>query len=299
MENKQAIVMYHNHCTDGFGAAYAAWLVLGDNAKYIPMSYGYIEKGVTKNYLEVEAIKDKTVYILDFSVPIDYYEYLVNHARRLIWLDHHEDSFNLLGIDKTEVFIESERDRHTTLDTNKSGAMLAWEHFHGEPAIALIQWIDDRDRWQFKFHESKAFHAGLEAMKPWNFKQWLSMQPYDVVAKGEALLEMKEVHYDAVIGAATREITMPMVVDGNIVMVKGLAANAPPFYASEIGNKLAKKSGTFGMTWYMTKEGHLGVSFRSLDGFSAKALANVQGGGGHGNAAGCKMSMTKLLSYME
>lgn len=36
------IVIYHDHCTDGFGAAYAAWLKLGDAAQFKPMSYGAV-----------------------------------------------------------------------------------------------------------------------------------------------------------------------------------------------------------------------------------------------------------------
>ena len=34
------LVIYHDHCTDGFGAAFAAWLKLGDDADYLPMAYG-------------------------------------------------------------------------------------------------------------------------------------------------------------------------------------------------------------------------------------------------------------------
>ena len=34
------LVIYHAHCTDGFGAAFAAWMKLGDDAEYVPMQYG-------------------------------------------------------------------------------------------------------------------------------------------------------------------------------------------------------------------------------------------------------------------
>lgn len=33
-------VLYHAHCADGFGAAYAAWLKLGNDAQYVPVKYG-------------------------------------------------------------------------------------------------------------------------------------------------------------------------------------------------------------------------------------------------------------------
>lgn len=33
------LVCFHADCTDGFGAAFAAWLKLGDDAEYLPMAY--------------------------------------------------------------------------------------------------------------------------------------------------------------------------------------------------------------------------------------------------------------------
>ena len=32
----KTFVTYHQDCPDGFGAAYAAWLKLGNNAAYVP-----------------------------------------------------------------------------------------------------------------------------------------------------------------------------------------------------------------------------------------------------------------------
>ena len=35
-----SLILYHADCDDGFGAAYAAWLSLGDSAEYQPVYYG-------------------------------------------------------------------------------------------------------------------------------------------------------------------------------------------------------------------------------------------------------------------
>ncbi len=40
MHEKDIVVIYHKHCPDGFGAAYAAWKKFGDAAEYLPASYG-------------------------------------------------------------------------------------------------------------------------------------------------------------------------------------------------------------------------------------------------------------------
>ena len=36
----QPIVLYHAYCADGFGAAWAAWQKLGDDADYLPVRHG-------------------------------------------------------------------------------------------------------------------------------------------------------------------------------------------------------------------------------------------------------------------
>ena len=38
--DRKTFVIHHQDCPDGFGAAYAAWLKLGDNATYVPGKYG-------------------------------------------------------------------------------------------------------------------------------------------------------------------------------------------------------------------------------------------------------------------
>ena len=48
------------------------------------------------------------------------------------------------------------------LDSNKSGAMLAWEYFHpGTEVPMFIQHIDDYDRWVFAIEGTKAFQKAL------------------------------------------------------------------------------------------------------------------------------------------
>ena len=42
------LVIYHANCTDGFGAAFAAWLKLGDEAEYLPMEYLKATDGVAE-----------------------------------------------------------------------------------------------------------------------------------------------------------------------------------------------------------------------------------------------------------
>lgn len=49
---------------------------------------------------------------------------------------------------------------------------------------------------------------------------------------------------------------------------------------------LAQKSGTYGATYYSTKDGSLKWSLRSTGNYDVSAIAKDFGGGGHKNAAG-------------
>ena len=50
-------VIYHADCTDGFGAAYSAWKMLGNRSEYHACKHG----------LKPPNVKGKNVVILDFS----------------------------------------------------------------------------------------------------------------------------------------------------------------------------------------------------------------------------------------
>lgn len=80
------LIIYHANCTDGFGAAFCAWLKFGDEAEYIPMNYG--------EQSEFDVV-NREVYILDFSFPKEVMEHIFEYAERVIWLDHHATSKQL------------------------------------------------------------------------------------------------------------------------------------------------------------------------------------------------------------
>lgn len=174
------LVIYHGvGCTDGFGAAFAAWLKLGDSAEYLPMEYGatysFDLSGVVVNHVWYE-INEREVFILDFGFPREVMEDIFVHAKRVVWLDHHKTAFEMwLGATPTHGQYVLGVPNTIWLDNNKSGAVLAWEYFHPDTEVPmLIQRIDDYDRGRFKLNDTKEFHAALASYKPWSFEQWES-----------------------------------------------------------------------------------------------------------------------------
>ena len=309
------LVIYHANCTDGFGAAFAAWLKLGDEAEYLPMEYG-------KNFLTEYAGStiNREIYILDFSLPREQMEWLFSHAKRVVWLDHHKTAFEMWCKGVPEKGWICQRlnctednpsgNVHIELNNNKSGALIAWEYFHPITKVPkLIQHIDDRDRWQFKLEGSREVHAALNSYKPWTFEMWEAnflvgdIRFGALKDEGAALLRAHNQHTQAALKQA-RQCAIRWFdgeVDGHpaVNVFSGLACNAPSFLASDLGHELANKSGTFGLVWSMAGDGQVHCSLRSNGDYDVSAIAKAFGGGGHRNAAGFSTDINTLMWWLK
>ena len=320
------LVIYHANCADGFGAAFAAWLKLGDEAEYVPFQY---------NETILPTVADREIYILDFSFSKAVMDSLFALAKRVVWLDHHKTAFEMWcgGIPTSGYWRndgESElsnllsHEHYIELDNNKSGAMLAWEYFHSEAEVPmLIKHIDDYDRWQFKIEGTKEFNKALWSYAPWSFEQWQEKflgrfdrvadyaghdndHPYlQFMVEGAAILRAYEANVQAVVKGAARVCTLYTQtfrhedeVD-DYAYYKGLTANCPPHLASDVGHALATQSGTYGLLWSITKENKCLCSLRSNGDYDVSAIAKAFGGGGHKNAAGFEVPISTLLDWIK
>lgn len=323
------LVIFHSSCADGFGAAFAAWLKLGESdsieegAEYVPMQYGTVPD--IESWHMQYAISRREVYILDFSFPRQTMDYLFSVARRVTWLDHHKTAFEMWCEDGERSLCEQSNGRdEVILDNNKSGAMLAWEYFHpGEEIPQFIRHIDDYDRWQFKIEGSKAFQKALWSYAPWSFKQWEQMwvdswgfthssglEGMDAfITEGEAILRAHDQNVQSVVKGSAREcwikapepIDLPgSFLDGVTQGWQGLAANCPPHLTSDVGHELANQSGTFGLCWTLGQSGTVAkCSLRSNGEYDVSAIARTFGGGGHRNAAGFEVDIQTLLGWLK
>ena len=322
------LVIYHGGgCTDGFGAAFAAWLKLGDEAEYLPMEYLKNTDGVAEFNERVKidcSISERDVYVLDFSLPKVVMEWLFAHARRVVWLDHHKTAFEMWckGVPEKGWIcqrLNCTEDNpsgsvHIELNDNKSGALIAWEYFHpGTEVPMLIQHIDDRDRWVFALPGSKEIHAALASYKPWSFEQWEArflvgrIRFGELKDEGAAILRAHNQNVQAALKQARscrllKAIPKPGGEHWEALFpvdASGLAANAPAFLASDLGHELANKSGTFGLVWSMAADGQVHCSLRSNGEYDVSAIAKAFGGGGHRNAAGFSTDINTLLSWLK
>ena len=210
--------------------------------------------------------------------------------------------------------IEKQIGNHTVIhDNDQSGAMLAWRFFHpGTEVPKLIQHIDDRDRWQFKMDGSKELHAALASHRPWRFEQWEGFLVWENFRQeGTAILRAHNQNVQAtlkqaktcVIHEATTYEGYESGPCGDISVYsdapKGLAANAPAFLASDLGQELANRSGSFGLVWSMAGDGQAHCSLRSNGDYDVSAIAKCFGGGGHRTAAGFSTDIDTLMSWLK
>lgn len=257
-ENTLKYVLYHGTCSDGFGAALAAWKRLGESAEYVPVQYGSPPP---------ELPDGADVWIIDFSFPRDETLTLRDRCASLTVLDHHKTAQAALeGLD------------FATFDMNKSGAMLAWEHFHpGIPAPALIRYIQDRDLWRWELPSSRAVSAGLWSY-PMDFEKWDALSVPKLASEGAAILRYMEQQTAMICSQAHRRdfdgISVPVV-------------NATSLW-SEVGEELLRlyPDAPFAGSYYELSSGIRKWSLRSRGDFDVSAVAAAYGGGGHRAAAG-------------
>jgi oligoribonuclease NrnB/cAMP/cGMP phosphodiesterase (DHH superfamily) len=254
------LVIYHANCSDGMGAAFAAWKLLGDRAEYVAANHGDTPPNV----------KGKTVAILDFSYNNATIKKMVKEADSLVIIDHHKSAM-----------IELHDVSCTIFDMNHSGAMLAWKFFHpGKEAPQLIKHIEDRDLWKWELPYSKEFSAAFD-MVPFSF------EAFDAFLDDSAIDDAKE--RGAYILAYSKTVVSKIVKNATKRKLGGkdvLVVNSP-HWMSEIGNSLGPKC-DFALIWYWDHEKQqCRISLRAHhDDEDVSEIAKRYGGGGHRKAAG-------------
>tara|TARA_Y100000591_G_scaffold302440_1_gene297506 strand:+ start:374 stop:1252 length:879 start_codon:yes stop_codon:yes gene_type:complete len=260
-------VIYHADCTDGFGAAYSAWKLLGNRAEYHACKHGTPPPDV----------KNKNVVILDFSFNNATTKKMIEEAEGLLVIDHHKSAM-----------VELHDISNTHFDMTKSGAMLSWEFFHpGKEPPKFIRYIQDRDLWAWELDYSKEFSAAFD-MVPFEFEEFEKFEDDsvfdDAVKRGSYILA-----YSKTVVKKVCEKAQPRKLDDKEVLV----VNAS-HWMSEIGTRLAPDC-DFAMIWYWDHDAkETKVSLRAFhDTVDVSEIAKKFGGGGHKKAAGFQLPKNK------
>lgn len=291
---QRPLVIVHANCMDGTGAAYAASLFL-NNPEYHAAAYG----------TEPPDVKDRDVYILDFSYPRDALLDMASIACSLVVIDHHATAEAALGgLDFAH------------FDMTKSGCVLTWEYFAnrypqpGADMPSVLAYIQDRDLWQWRLSNSHAISEYLRHPDIIDINAPIEQQVakmsqvtanwgfcyQGMVDDGEAMLREKQRLVNAV---TSKPFHVVFSIDN--VPYRIPAVWSPLSITSEVGQALAKGSPHgVGAVFGQFSHGRFGISFRGVSGTDlARLLAEAYGGGGHDCAAGCGVTpdvMATLIS---
>lgn len=278
--HQKIVVLYHDKCPDGFGAAYAAWKKFGDTAEYIPVSYGEPLP---------EGLADRAVYIVDFCYESDEaMQELADTTAKLVVLDHHESSRG-----------RAEKVPEHVFDTNRSGATIAWSYFHPDaPLPRLMQYLEDGDLYRYALPETRDIFSYLLVL-PFEFTAW------DTFVAG---LESDATRADLLKKAAAYTEFFNALAQSSVERAKKVhfegyevyfAATHPNItMKSYVGNQLYKKLPPFSLMVTAHPDG-FGVSIRGDGSVDVSKIAAKYGGGGHPGSSGFFIPNGGVMPWTE
>ncbi|MBX3236071.1 MAG: phosphohydrolase [Nitrospiraceae bacterium] len=247
------LILYHAECADGFGAAWAIWRRYPE-ARFQPVKHGEPPPA---------DLGGERVVIVDFSYTRPTLEAMAKEADALIVLDHHITAEQALADLPFAHF-----------DLSKSGALLAWEWAHDEPAPWLLRYVQDKDLWHWALPHSREISAAL-ASHPFDFELWSRFEQHELEREGRAILR-----YENELVTKLASHVMMVRFEGELVPSVQSAV-----LTSQIGERLSAQH-PFCLIWH-DRNGRRYYSMRSReDGTDVGGIAASFGGGGHTHAAG-------------
>lgn len=266
---KKPLCIYHGNCADGFGAA---WVF----NNYADREFDF-HAGVYQQPPPDCAGRD--VYLVDFSYKRAVVEEIIKVATRVVLIDHHKTA-----IEDLAPLIESKQ-IEALVSLEHSGAVLAWQWFHGNfaPPPAILRHIEDRDLWKFELAATREIQAAIFSY-PYDFDVWTTLaDSFDehgnsnLAVEGAAIERKHHKDIKELLGVTQRR----MMIGGHNVPV----ANLPYTLVSDAAHQMAKGE-PFAACYWDTPKGRV-FGLRSTDeGMDVSEIAKQYGGGGHRNASG-------------
>ncbi len=294
------LCIYHGNCADGFGAAWAVRKALGDQVEF--------HAGVYQD--EPPDVTGRDVIIVDFSYKRPVLEQMAQVARSVLILDHHKSAAEDLAGFPPPISKSCGWDDHLAdvrgrshdgtdpgtpralFDMERSGAGITWDFFHGHVRRPeLIDIIEDRDLWRFKYPNTRAVQAAIFSY-PYDFEVWddlMDPSRLSMLATEGGAIERKH-HKDIaeLVGVCQRLL----VIGGCEVP----AASLPYTLTSDAGHLMARGA-PFAACYWDTPDFRV-FSLRSTDGgMDVSEIAKAYGGGGHKNAAGFRVPLNQIAQF--
>lgn len=325
------VILYHAHCTDGLFAAYSLWKAFGNEALYIPVNYKPIQDQTPEEALKyifnfdleknpeiasnsyrynkhITEADYSTIelFVVDYSFPVDHFKHHTEVFNRVLVLDHHQTAFDAYKAeydhhldDNGWVNFHTPDNAQVIFSEKESGCKLAWKFFHKEKVPDYIEYVSDRDLWSFKLDKSKVFHAGVNGL---GLKVFASLQSHlfyamhKIMSVGQVMLEDKNRRIQDVKRSSV--ITVKLII--NETEYSCALVNSPPEMASDLcSSVLSDGKHEIAISYYVTKEGKVACSVRSIKTVDSSIFSLYYGGGGHKQASGCTVDASVFFASVE
>jgi oligoribonuclease NrnB/cAMP/cGMP phosphodiesterase (DHH superfamily) len=276
------ICFYHAGCPDGFGAAWAVWKAWGDVGEYRARGHD--------DAVRAQEMAGDLVVFADNAPGNGALRQLGEHAGQVVVLDHHVSALERFESEPGLATALSARGHLVRFDLDRSGAVLAWEHFHPDRALpALLAYVQDQDLWRWALPDSEAVNAAIYSY-PRRFDAWseLAEMPLErLVAEGRSIARAQRIEVERSLQSAH-----PITIGG----LRLEAVNAL-FHRALIGHELALRAthGAPAGAVYRLTGRRVDCSLYSIGDFDVAKIAARYGGGGHRNAAGFHVPLQDWL----
>lgn len=267
------MILHHDNCYDGAGAAWVArkWAIENNHA------YALMPQRFDNPPPIFSRVAPLDIYVVDFSYPREVIEAWRSDGHRVTVIDHHKTAEAALKDLPGTIF-----------DMERSGTILTWYYFY--PAIPpprILEYIQDRDLWQFKLPESRRINAYIQTFPSTidgitEVIERFGSADGIMVQRGEGALAYLEAYTREMVTNVQRLVKMPGFETKIPVLNVPYKGTSEVVGAAAIGRP-------FAVGWHQTKNGKYIYSLRSDvkgSNFDVAEFAKSYGGGGHRNAAG-------------
>lgn len=297
------LILYHNNCPDGWAAAYICKMRYPE-AELMGLNHGMLPEALEELFIYSTG---KDVIMVDYSLRTrELNDRLNSVAKSFRILDHHKTA--LAALDGAA---------YATFDMKRSGAGLAWDYLFGKdselklplyrygmatgefleaetyPRPWWVNYTEDQDLWNWVLPGSQTINAYL-MVQPRTIEVWSDISKMlmsEVIELGKGVRQYIEYYTKNVVADLQEGV---LVFEGRNYRTAVL--NIPYSGVSEAGNAVCKAGYDIGLAWFERGDGVTQFSLRSnKDGSNVdvSAIAKMYGGGGHQNAAGFQVSVTK------
>ena len=282
-------IIYHEvapgvACPDGLASAWVTSKAIGE-ATLVGRMYN------DERAWPFEPLAGDELYFVDFSLPAAEFESIIEGVEITV-LDHHKTAReNLANLS----------DRITQrFNMNLCGATMCWEYFFPEkPVPAFLNYIQDRDLWDHKLESTAEVHAAYA-------KLGRTFELYDKLASmsqaeflefmvpiGRPAVEERKAKVEAI--AQRQELATVAGHDG-VMIVKLAEDGSEDGLTSDVCQAmyLQHPEVPFVACWVPSSGTWSLRSNKDGNNTDVGEIAKANGGGGHRNAAGFKVTKARL-----